>query len=182
MARAPTLALPTWRTMARAMHAAISVINRTRSVICGDYGEGTPTIDDDQISFNGNLLGRYWWRETHLGRMIPGLENDDAHENFQFDRCTTPTGHPYTHFQLTTAGKPYTIAVRCALLLARHCFPMETLITNAPGRMETWRPAWEIAESCIGGLVLPPECKPHITLIDMHPSIIKLRPLHREPV
>jgi hypothetical protein len=174
VARPATLELQPWHALTAALAQAFCKLNATANVICGTGGDGQPLITDERITFNGNSMGRAWWRNLGKPVLAPDTPRDDAHEDFDLIRALPSTRlQGYYHQHTTTEGKPYELGVRAALLLLRHHYPQVTLITTAPASMNEWHHTWEILTEIVPGIALPPECHPRISLLDYSPKNLR---------
>ncbi len=161
LARSPILPMQEWWMLAAAVAKAISHINNRDPIIYGPFGSGPPIINDEQIRFNGNQLAHQFHR-AHPSLVLVDAERFDAHEDFVLHRAAPTTLTTGWFFNTTvTRGKPYALAVRVTFLLARHYFPLDTLIIAAgSAEANDWNRALIYARATVPDILPPPECSP----------------------
>jgi hypothetical protein len=97
------------------------------------------TTEYESHALKGNALAHRWLKTQHHDIPDGEGEQDDAHEDFDLQRradCSLTGGYHYT--TTLTRGKPYALAVRAAMILARHYFPTETFIASADATAAEW--------------------------------------------
>lgn len=128
--------------------------------IRGPYGEGPPSFSQEEIAFNGSVRGRRWARaQRRLGNDLRSHPEDhtDAHEAFELQR-SIPLCAPGAlyHATIVTAGKPYALSVRCALLALIHICP-NCRIEATTGSEAAWLNAHVCLKALTGICSWPPE-------------------------